>query len=450
VDDEMRDLSDFWEAMPQDFRVPMELPKALEAEQAALGALLLDPRQLDRVKLAPEDMYLDRHRWLLQALLALRENATVQTVLAWFEERGLDQRLGVGISYLTGLDLHLRSISDLPALAGLIREKAIRRRCIELMMRTARAATSDTRPVNAIMGETLAGLRSLSTAGGAGGFRQLGEALQELIAELEDRESKPREPGLTLGIPEVDEITGGMERKRNWLIAARPGMGKTSALLQLAAREALDDGRHVAFFSLEMDEKELALRVAGQRLGMDTRRVKRASLTRQEWTDLIVCARQILAAGTFHVDQQARIDIGTIEMRVYELASRVPLAAVFVDFLTLVEGDEGEGYEKVVAIARRLAALFKTADVKGCVAGQLKRPEKGGANKRPHLEDIRLGGEESADGVMFLHREICSQGEEEWISPATEFIIPKNRYGPTGKATGRFHGPTQRFLPEIP
>lgn len=440
----MRDLSDYWEAMPQDFRVPMELPKSLEAEQAALGALLLDPRQLDRVKLSPEDMYLDRHRWLLQALLALRESANVQTVLAWFEERGLDQRLGVGISYLTGLDLHLVSLSDLPALADLIREKAVRRRCIELMMRTAKAATSDTRPVNAIMGETLAGLRALSTTGANGGFRQLGDALQELLVELEERQSKPQEPGLTIGIPEVDEITGGMERKRSWLIAARPGMGKTSALLQIAAREALDDGRHVAFFSLEMDEKELALRVAGQRLGMDTRRVKRASLARQEWTDLILLSREILQAGTFHVDQQARIEIGTIEMRVHELASRVPLSAVFVDYLTLVQ-DQGEGYERVVAIAERLAALFKTANVKGCVAGQLRRPEKSHTNKRPHLEDIRMGGEDSADGVMFLHREICSQGDEEWISPEVEFIVPKNRYGPTGKATGRFHGPTQRF-----
>lgn len=446
MDDETRDLEDWGAALPQEYRLPIELPKALDAEQAALGALMLDPRWIDRVRLAPEDMYLDRHRWVLQALLALRERSNVLTVHAWLDERGMAEQVG-GLAYLTSLDLMLPDPSCLPDLVRMIQERATRRRCIEMMMRTARAAARYDQPVNQILGDTLAGCRSLIHASHPGGFRQLGEILEELLVELEDREAHPPEPGLTFGIPDLDEIAGGMERRHMWLLAARPGVGKTSMLLQVAAREALEEGRHVAIFSLEMDERELVMRVAGQRLGLDTRRARRATLTPDEWRSLLVLARDIRSAGTIHVDQQASIDLPTMAARVEELASRVPLSAVFVDFLTLMEGGDGDGYERVMSNSRGLAALFKTANVKGLVAAQLKRPKEGGANRKPHLEDLRQAGEEPAWGVVMLHREIRTNGDAEWLASETEFIVPKNRTGPTGKASGRFHGPTQRFLP---
>lgn len=443
----MRDLEDWGAILPQEYRLPIELPRALDAERAALGALLLDPRWIGRVRLAPEDMYLDRHRWILQALQALRERANVLTVHVWLEERGVADQVG-GVAYLTSLDLSLPDPSCLPDLVKTIQERATRRRCIEMMMRTARVAARYDQPVNQIIGDTLAGCRSLMQATNPGGFRQLGDILEDLLEELEEREANPPEPGLTFGIPELDEIVGGMERRHMWLLAARPGVGKTSMLLQVAAREALEQGHHVAVFSLEMDERELVLRVAGQRLGLDTRRARRATMTPAEWRSLIALAREIKQAGTFHVDQQASINVGTMAARIEELASRVPLAAVFVDYLTLVDGGEGDGYERVMSNARGLAALCKTANLKGLVAAQLKRPKDGaGSNRKPHLEDIRGAGEEPAWGVVFLHREVRVNGDSEWLAPETEFIVPKNRTGPTGVATGRFHGATQRFTP---
>jgi replicative DNA helicase len=453
VDDEERDLRDWAEALPVDLRFPVDLPKALEVERAILGVLVLEPQKTRAVaaELVTEDFYLERHRWVFDGLKALGPQSGMVPLSEWLDQRGLLSQIG-GLAFLVSLEASLPDPGSLPEFVRIVKDRAWRRRGIELGLRSVKAFETQTRPAQEISAEMAAGYREITGESQRGGFRQLGDILEDLLTELEGRqEQRFPESGLSAGIPELDELIGGMERRHMWLVGARPGVGKTSMLLQIAAREALDEGRHVAVFSLEMDERELVLRLAGQRLGLDTRRARRGQLAQPEWTDLIRFTREARWRGTLHVDQQSRIDVASIGARIQELASRVPLAAVFVDYLTLVKGQgrEEKRYARVAEVAEELAGLAKSENVKMVVAAQLSR-DSSKNSKKPRLADLREAGEEPAWGVVLLHREEKTNGDAEWLAPETEFIVAKNRTGSTGLARGRFHGPTQRFLPEIP
>lgn len=450
MDDEDQDLRDWAEALPVELRVPVDLPKALEVERAILGVLVLEPHLTRRVaaELALGDFYLERHRWVFDGLKALGAQASMAGLAAWLDQRGLLSQIG-GHAFLVSLEASLPDPGSLPAWVAIVKDRAWRRRGIDLALKVAQAASTSTRPALEILIEAQAGLRAIAQEGQRGGFRGAADILEELMDTLAARqEQRNPEPGLTTGIPDLDEIMGGIERRHMWLLGARPGVGKTSMLLQVAAREALDGGRHVAVFSLEMDEYELVLRIAGQRLGLDTRRARRGQLAQSEWTDLVRFAREVRWRGTLHVDQQARIDVPTIAARVQELASRVPLSAVVIDYLTLVKGAgrEEKRYARVAEVAEELAGLAKAENVKMLVAAQLSR-DSSKKSAKPRLADLREAGEEPAWGVVLLHRDERTNGENEWLAPETEFIVAKNRTGQTGMATGRFHGATQRFGP---
>jgi replicative DNA helicase len=442
-----------WWEEETETRLP-EPPAAIEAERALLGILLLEPERLQQVaqELEAPDFTLDRHRWIFTGMRALGPMAAQLVPLGeWLRQQGVFEEAG-GLAYLTSLEASLPSAGSLPELVRIIKDRAWRRRLHEIAARTMRELASS-RPTAEVAGENVSGFRAVLQESHRGGFRQLGDILEEWLDSIEEKQNNPpKDRGLTVGIPELDEILGGLERRHMWLVAARPGVGKTSLLLQIAAREALDEGRHVAVFSLEMDEVELVIRLACQRLGLDGRRAREGRLAKDEWTSLIRFARECRWRSTLHVDQQPRIDPGTIAARVQELASRVPLSAVFIDYLTLIKsnggGREDKRYSRVAEIAEELAALAKTENVKMVVAAQLSRDSSKGGRK-PRLADLREAGEEPAWGVVLVHREERADGSREWLAPETECIVAKNRTGQTGVASARFHGPTQRFLPEI-
>lgn len=433
--------------------VPLGLPHATECERAILGGLLIDPALLPTVsaRLEPEDLYHDRHKLIYGAILALGEKADLRTVQAHLESFGLLSQAG-GLSYLTGLDLDLPDISRLEAYLDVVKERALRRAICRAGGDLLRGALDATQSVPDLAAGALARFQALVKGSSRGrGFRLLADVLEDWLDELDANYGVLPEEGVMTGIPSLDAITGGMERGHMWLIGGRPGVGKTSILLQCLENEAIGEGRHAAFFSLEMGEREVLFRLAAQQLGIGSTRIRHRRLSQGELAQIHALRGQLRMAGNIHVDEQSRIDASTIAARTMELKSRVPLAAVFVDYLTLVKGEGGGrvmAYERTEQIAKDLASLAKEADVKMIVAAQLSRNKD---SKKPRLWDLRDAGEQPATGVILLHREerLDGDGEVEWLDPEGEAIVAKNRYGETGRAKIRFVGATQRFVPGL-
>lgn len=423
------------------------MPRSEEAERAVLGAVLLDPRLLGEVRsrLHHADFWLPKHAWIYEGMLALAEGLDVQTLMAWLEDRGLTSGPeAVTVADLSGLDRELPDPSRIGLYVEIVYERALRRRTIEVAMDVEREAMSG-QSATEILTRALGRLTALSSSSTPGvGFRAAGEIIEEWLTDVSEQDGE-REPGMMTGIPGVDRLIGGMERRHMWLIGARPGVGKTSLMLQAVAQEALGaHPRHCAVFSLEMDERELLLRLMSQESGIRSSLLRRGRMGKEDWAIVHALRRHIRETGTIHVDQQASINVGAIAARLRQLQQRVPVAAVFVDYLTLVasESVKDKSYERTQANARALAALAKEANVKMIVAAQLSRDNQKG-NRKPRLADLREAGEEPAWGVMLLHRPETGDGDT--LSTSGEVIVAKNRTGATGSVDVAFEGVTQRF-----
>lgn len=417
------------------------MPHSQEAEQAVLGGLLLDPRLTATVspRLTPESFYFERNAWIFRALQALGEEADLRTVQAWLEDHGSP----VQLSYLTGLDLALPDIGNLDAYAEIVLERSLRRRIIDAAGQTLRNAFDGSVPAVEVAGQGLARYSALSAEGQKGGFRTAIEVFEDWATQCEDATGKHKEPGILTGIGKLDFLTGGMERKHMWLLGGRPGHGKTSLLLQIIGKAALDQERHCAVFSLEMSERELLLRLMAQRTGLKTVALRRGGLTPAGWAVAYQFMQKVRASGRIHVDDQGGLNALEIGARLRRLKAKYPIGCVFVDYLTLMGASSREvGFHRTSENAKLLSDLCKDEDVAGVVCAQLSRSSEK-SDRRPQLSDLRDGGEEPAWGVMLLHR---ARGEE-GLTNDGEVIVDKNRSGTTGVAKVLFDGLTQRFEP---
>lgn len=415
-----------------------------------LGGLLLDSSLIPRIApgLPAEAFYVDQHRYLYPAIVALGESADQRTVQAWLEERG---HLGLagGLSYLYQLDLDLPDIGRIDAYVAVILRCWYRRRLIETSLRTAKRALIGELEPDAVLGEALTGLQEVaaSSAGGAG-FEPGDDILAAYIEEVEEQMilgAKPREQGMMFGVSGVDALTGGVERGKMWILAGYPGTGKTSAMLQMLAHEALQKHRHVAVFSLEMGKADLLLRLVSQEEQIASRRLRKRQISPMELhqlKSLWIKVRNGSEGTRIHVDDQGGIDMRKIELRLRRLASKVDLSGVMLDYLTLVGGGED-----VPQKAQAFRDLCKSMNLMGLVLAQFSRDaEKQG--RRPRMSDLREGGEEPADGILALWREYVPQADgNAWRSLDGEALVLKNRYGETGVSRYRFDPSTQRIGP---
>jgi replicative DNA helicase len=436
----------------------------LDAEGAVLGALLIEPHRFDECPwLAPHHFYADANKRILEAFLGVREAGQAidsVAIATWLRDRDRLRQIG-GTPYILQLQ-HQPMILRIEEHARTIFDKWRLRQLSAVAIEASALTHAPVESTQALLTDVERKVSDLLTLGES---RKL--ELASLVAHrqidllLRARERGDSLLGMSTGFVDVDKMCGGFFAGDLYIIAARPGMGKTSFATSLACNvsrpSATEPGDAVAFFSLEMPRDQIALRIACHEAELDFQRVRRNTMTRDEWGRVIRAAND-MASMPIYIDDTPAITVQTVRDRVRqlkrEIASRKTpakkLGLVVVDYLQLMTGirDKGGNREQEVAsLTRGLKALAKEEEVPVVAVSQLNRStEKKVKDKRPELSDLRESGaiEQDADTVIFVYRDEYYDRNTQTKGVA-EIDFAKQRNGPTGTVKMTFLPHCMRF-----
>ena len=434
------------------------MPFSLEAEQSVLGAILLEPSCLSTVVdilPRPEYFYAVNNRLIYGAMVemfALGQPVDFVTVLERLkEERDFDE--ATGKVYLTQLAQLVPAISHVESYAVIVRDKYE----LRTLIRAARSILED---ASAGEGETSLLLDSAEQRiyDIRRGKSDLGlQPLREVLLETFDRldklnsEDKDKYKGLPTGIKELDNTITGLNRSDLIVLAARPGVGKTSLALNIARHVAVTAKRRVAFFSLEMGREQLASRLLSTEALVEGTKLRSGDLSSTEWTRLIE-AGDILRRADIYIDDTSTLTVLEMKGKLRRL-DHVDL--VVVDYLQLMNGTRKSDnrVNEISEITRNLKVLAKELNVPVIALSQLRRPTERTKDHRPGLSELRDSGsiEQDADIVIFLHREAYNatseggQVTEDMDQNAAEIIVAKNRHGETKPIPVHWQGEFMRY-----
>jgi replicative DNA helicase len=427
------------------------LPYSEESERAVLGGILLDPAVLPTIsgRLRAEDFYVERHQLLYQSMLDLQEQQVeidLRTLQALLEQRAQLGTIG-GLTYLATLDLDLPDIGRVDQYAEIIKERSVRRRLIQASSQIIRDCMDGGLTAQEALGRAEQAVLGLGEEAVQRGFAQIGAVFHATLEELEER-SGSMLTGIPTGFTDLDRVTHGLNKGNLIIVAGRPGMGKTSFALNVAANVAIREGRTVGVFSLEMSQQELALRVLCGEADISFSKLRGAHLSSKEWTRIYQTVRSIGEAPLF-IDDSANPTLLEVASKARRLKAEKGLSLLIIDYLQLMQA--GGRYEnrnlEIAAISRGLKQLAKEMEMPVIALSQLSRnTERRGADHRPQLSDLRESGsiEQDADMVAFVYRdEVYNQTEEN--KGLAELIIAKHRNGETATIEMVFIGETTSF-----
>ncbi|HWN45420.1 MAG TPA: replicative DNA helicase [Thermoanaerobaculia bacterium] len=428
------------------------LPHSEEAERAVLGALLLEPVRIAQVRtrLEPCDWYIDRHRVLYQAFLDVADAGSTPDVLtlqAHLQQAGEFEAIG-GMGYLATLDLDLPDLGRLDEYVTIEKERSVRRDLITDAQHTALAAATTARPVH----ELLADLRGSADRllGRAARTRwEAAGAVMERLLEVLDEERSEALRGLTSGFPGWDRLGPGFLPGGLYVIAGRPGMGKTSLALDLTRHVAVELKRPVGVFSLEMRSDEIGIKLGAAEADIASRQLRNGHLSHRQWQDLFAATRRMIAAPLF-LDYSPGLALRDLEARAWWLKAQHPdLALLIVDYLQLLTaGIRVENRRLEIAlIARRLKELAGELGLPVIALSQLNRELTRRSDPRPQLADLAESDAigQHADQVAFVHRPEVFEPHSEDLRGLAEVIVAKHRHGETGTVALAWMGATTSF-----
>jgi replicative DNA helicase len=428
------------------------LPHSEEAERAVLGALLLEPLCIAqiRTRLEPRDWHLERHRVLYQACLDVADAGSTPDLLtlqAHLEQAGMLDAVG-GFAYLATLDLDLPDLGRLDEYVAIVKEKSVRRDLIADTQRTLLAAVSTARPVHELLADLRASADKLLGRAARTHWEGAGEILDRLLAILEEERSAAL-CGLTSGFPAWDRLGPGLLPGGLYVIAGRPGMGKTSLALDLTRHVAVELKRPVGVFSLEMRSDEIGLKLGAAEADIASRQLRTGHLSNRQWRDLVAAARRMTVAPLF-LDSSPGLVLRDLEARAWWLKARHPdLALLVVDYLQLLTaGIRVENRRLEIAlIARRLKELAGELGLPLIALSQLNRELTRRSDPRPQLADLAESDAigQHADQVAFVHRPEVYAPENETLRGLAEIIVAKHRHGETGTVELTWAGETTSF-----
>ncbi len=431
---------------------PPAIPHHREAEEAVLGAVLVNPEVFYEVAhfLSPEDFYLHRNRWIWEAFTALHEQRLpidILTVSENLESKDRLEEVG-GPAYLAALINNVPTSLHAEAYGHLVEETAIRRRLLQAANQVARLAHQSDRIIEDVVNEAEKALFSVSE-------RRLTHDVQPIkyvLSEYYDRiDYLARHRDETIGVPtgfiDLDRLLGGMQPSDLLIIAGRPGQGKSGFCLSAAKNTSQMHRKQVALFSLEMSSEQLVQRLIAQETGINSQRLRLGSIQDDEWP---VFTQAVSALGdiTLYLDDTPAITPLQLRTKCRRLHMEFGLDLIVVDYLQLMTGDTRieNRVQEVSYISRNLKALARELNVPVLAAAQLSRAVEQRADKRPVLSDLRESGslEQDADIVMFIYRQ--DQYEVDSLKPnVAEIIVAKHRNGPVGRVELVFRTELAKF-----
>ena len=409
---------------------------SMDAEQALLGALLINPEAYHEVAdgLAADDFFIHRHRFIWQALKQLVDNRQPVDFLTMTEELESSGRLVEigGPAYLTALINGTPTSLHAQAYAQIISEYAIRRNLLQSAHTIAQVAYQQEAPLADVLETVEKSLFQASQRGLARPIQPFADLLDAVYDRTEALSQSSQLSGIPSGFPELDRLTDGFQPSDLIVLAGRPGMGKTGFALGVAYRAARRHGKHVAIFTLEMNSGQLVYRLLTQELAIDSQRLRAGRMSKEEWFEFRA-AREGFAKLPIYLDDTPALTPAQLRSRCRKLRRDFGLDLVVIDYLQLMAG--GERFENRVMevghISRQLKLLARELNIPILAAAQLSRAVEQRQDKRPVLADLRESGniEQDADLVMFLYRpDIYSEMDR----TQAELILAKQRSGPTG------------------
>lgn len=407
-----------------------ELPVSYEAEQSVLGAVILKPDCFgDLINLVSgDDFYVDEHREIFFAmhdLFAQSRNIDHVTVIETLATKGVmdTERAKQAI---TGILTAVPSAANAADYARIVRDRAIRRRLINICREIQESASSEADSAEHILENAEKKIYALSDKNISGDFRHIKEVIRENYHHLQDLSNNPdRSAGLPTGFSAIDNLLVGMGQGDMVLVGARPGIGKTSFTMNIATRAARNSGKTVCVFSLEMSAEQLVMRMISNEAKIDNTVLRSGRLAGENWNSLAIAANTLSQCDIL-IDDTAGMSVTMMKSRLRKVKN---LGLVVIDYLQLMQSESHSDNraQEVGEISRGIKLMAKEFGVPVLTCAQLNRAVEARKDGLPQLSDLRDSGsiEQDADSVMFLHRK---EGEEQRV----QVVIAKNRHGATG------------------
>ena len=432
----------------------LQAPVSLEAEQALLGAILLDPKAFLNIDsfLTGEDFYLKRHEYIWEALnrLQARDDAIDYVTLSReLEDMSVLEEIG-GPAYLTGLVNNTPSSVHAEVYGRLVERASIRRKMLVATDEIRKLALDEELPIDKVISESEQALFSVSSSQIKREFVPIWEAVSEYYDEMEKLLAAGQGMvGLPTGFKALDGLLGGFQKSDLIVFAGRPGMGKTSWLLTVALNVARR-GARVALFTMEMGVEQMVQRLISMETGIKIQQLRTADISAREHTRFTEAIGRIANLPLFIDDTPS---ITPVEMRTKcrRLQHEYGLDVVMVDYMQLMSA--GRAYEnnrvqEISYISRALKELARELNITMLSTAQLSRAVEQRQDKRPQLSDLRESGsiEQDADAVMFLYRDEVYNPETTEFPNQADVLLSKHRHGPTGVIQLYFEKSITKFM----
>ncbi len=424
-----------------------------EAEQAVLGAMLLDQDAALRAAELVDDamFYREGHRRLFRAMLALVERRSVIDHITLRDEllrRGELDAAG-GLEYLAELVDAVPTAANLEFHARIVRDKAILRRLIETSTALITEAYEGHSTATELLDTAESKIFQISQQRGEEGFTRIKEMLWPTMERIETLQRSGKSiTGVPSGFVDLDAMTSGFQPSELVVVAARPSMGKTAFCLNIAANAAAE-GQGIAIFSLEMSKEALVQRMLTAPARVDSHRVRQGTLRDSDFTQLARAAG-ILQTYQLWIDDTPSITLLEMRSKARRLKIDNDVRLIVVDYLQLMRSPEysENRVQEISDISRSLKALARELEIPVIALSQLSRAsEQRGGERKPILSDLRDSGaiEQDADLVIFIHRAEYYDREDESKRGLAEVMLAKNRNGPTGDVQLKFTREYTRF-----
>lgn len=429
-------------------------PQSIEAEQAVLGAILIDPNAIAKIidVVKPNCFYKQAHKQIYSAALSLFNNNEPIDVVTISENLKSSEKLELvgGRAYINDLALSVITSANIEYYARIISEKAIMRELINAGGEIASIAYDDINTEKAVdTAEQL--IFSISQRKAPDNLTHVGEIVLDSYNLIETRYNNRDEiVGVPSGFYDLDSLTAGFQPSDLIIVAARPSMGKTTFCLNIAQEVGIRKKKPVALFSLEMSKEQLVQRMLCSEAEIDANRLRTGHMHAEDWTKLAKAMNEMGDSPIF-IDDSAGLSITDLRAKCRRLCmNQKELGLVIIDYLQLMEGSESRRQDRVQeisSISRGLKSIARELKVPVIALSQLSRAVESRQNKKPMLSDLRESGsiEQDADIVMFIYREEYYDPDNIEKKNKAEIVVAKQRNGPIGSVELLFQNNITKF-----
>lgn len=421
-----------------------KMPQNLEAEMSILGACFLSSYALDKVceEVTSDMFFSEANKIIFDAIFSLHQNKEpldTTMLVNEIEKKTSINSIG-GLEYLSEVIDSVITAANIDYYINIVREKALRRKLIEVSTSITTSAFDEETETNDIIDNAEKKIFTVTKARKAGEFKNIIDVMKSTEERLESLAKNDKDiTGIATGFYDFDKLTSGLHENELIIVAARPAMGKTAFAVNLAVNAAINSKKNVALFNLEMSAEQLAMRMISAQGGIDQNKLKTGRLEHNDWKKVNEAISELSDTNLF-IEDASGITVSEIRAKCRRLATQGPgLGLVVIDYLQLIDGSAkyaGNRQQEVSEISRSLKTMAMELKVPVIALAQLSRSVELRENKRPIMSDLRESGsiEQDADIVAFLYRDdyYNKSAQEQTNISVTELIVGKHRNGNTG------------------